>query len=159
MIFKLMHGSAGSICSGIMLLSSFHAWKYCVLFVQQYLQGNSPHLHSSIQLVQEYPICSSSQKLKGCSSSLLAWSIKWIPLFGEIPISSATDLFVLRRRRDIPSSICQLKRILQHKATLMEEELLHNNAVIIGPSEPMQNDQTCFFSNIFLKFYNIIKII
>jgi hypothetical protein len=23
---------------------------------------------------------------------------------------------------------------------------------IIGPSEPMQNDQTCFFSNIFLKF-------
>jgi hypothetical protein len=27
----------------------------------------------------------------------------------------------------------------------------------IGPSEPMQNDQTCFFSNIFLKFYNIIK--
>ncbi len=29
----------------------------------------------------------------------------------------------------------------------------------IGPSEPMQNDQTCFFSNIFLKFYNIIKII
>jgi hypothetical protein len=29
----------------------------------------------------------------------------------------------------------------------------------IGPSEPMQSDQTCFFSNIFLKFYNIIKII
>ncbi len=29
----------------------------------------------------------------------------------------------------------------------------------IGPSEPMQNDQTCFFSNIFLNFYNIIKII
>ncbi len=29
----------------------------------------------------------------------------------------------------------------------------------IGPSEPMQNDQTCFFSNIFSKFYNIIKII
>ncbi len=27
----------------------------------------------------------------------------------------------------------------------------------IGPSEPMQNDQTCFFSNIFLKFYNIIN--
>jgi hypothetical protein len=31
--------------------------------------------------------------------------------------------------------------------------------IVIGPSEPMQNDQTCFFSNIFLKFYNIIKII
>jgi hypothetical protein len=30
---------------------------------------------------------------------------------------------------------------------------------IIGPSEPMQNDQRCFFSNIFLKSYNIIKII
>ncbi len=27
----------------------------------------------------------------------------------------------------------------------------------IGPSEPMQNYQTCFFSNICLKFYNIIK--
>jgi hypothetical protein len=31
--------------------------------------------------------------------------------------------------------------------------------MFIGPSEPMQNNQTCFFSNIFLKFYNIIKII
>jgi hypothetical protein len=29
----------------------------------------------------------------------------------------------------------------------------------IDPSEPMHNDQTCFFSNIFLNFYNIIKII
>jgi hypothetical protein len=29
----------------------------------------------------------------------------------------------------------------------------------IGPSEPMQNDQTSFFSDIFLKFYNIIEII
>ncbi len=32
-------------------------------------------------------------------------------------------------------------------------------AQAIGPSEPMQNDQTCFFSNNFLKFYNIIKTI
>jgi hypothetical protein len=30
---------------------------------------------------------------------------------------------------------------------------------IIGGSEPMQNDQTYFFSDIFLKFYNIVKII
>jgi hypothetical protein len=30
---------------------------------------------------------------------------------------------------------------------------------IIGSNEPMQNDQTYFFSNIFFKFYNIIKII
>ena len=29
----------------------------------------------------------------------------------------------------------------------------------IGGSEPMQNDQTYFFSNIFFKFYNIVKII
>jgi hypothetical protein len=29
----------------------------------------------------------------------------------------------------------------------------------IGSSEPMQNDQRYFFSNIFFKFYNIIKII
>jgi hypothetical protein len=29
----------------------------------------------------------------------------------------------------------------------------------IGPSEPMQNDQTSFFSDIFIKFYNIIEII
>jgi hypothetical protein len=29
----------------------------------------------------------------------------------------------------------------------------------IGGSQPMQNDQTYFFSDIFLNFYNIIKII
>jgi hypothetical protein len=39
-------------------------------------------------------------------------------------------------RRDFPSSIRQLKRILQHKATLMEEELLHNNAVIPDAPPP-----------------------
>ncbi len=33
----------------------------------------------------------------------------------------------------------------------------HTKMYVIGPSEPMQNDQTCFFSNIFLKFYKIIK--
>jgi hypothetical protein len=40
-------------------------------------------------------------------------------------------------------------------STLATEQVTYS----IGPSEPMQNDQTCFFSNIFLKFYNIIKII
>ncbi len=30
---------------------------------------------------------------------------------------------------------------------------------IMDGSEPMQNDQTYFFSDIFLKIYNIIKII
>ncbi len=30
---------------------------------------------------------------------------------------------------------------------------------LIGSSEPMQNNQTYFFSDIFLNFYNIIKII
>ncbi len=29
---------------------------------------------------------------------------------------------------------------------------------VIGGSEPMQNDQTYLFSDIFLKFYNIIKL-
>ena len=28
----------------------------------------------------------------------------------------------------------------------------------IGGSQPMQNDQTYFFSDIFLNFYNIIKL-
>ncbi len=34
---------------------------------------------------------------------------------------------------------------------------LQGSGGTIGPSEPMQNDQTCFFSNIFLKIYNIIN--
>jgi hypothetical protein len=34
--------------------------------------------------------------------------------------------------------------------------LLRNTS--IDGSEPMQNDQTYFFSDIFLKFYNIIKM-
>ncbi len=130
-----------------MLLSSFPAWKYCGVFVQQYLQGNFPHVHSSIQRVQVYPNCSRSQKLKGCSSSLLAWSIEWILLFGEISIYQFrfwnSTLLVSRRRWDNPSSIRQLKRILQHKATLMEEELLHNNTVIPDalPPAPPQHAQ------------------
>ncbi len=45
---------------------------------------------------------------KGCSSSLMAWSIKWIILFGEIFIYQFSywhsTLFVSRRRRDNPSS-------------------------------------------------------
>ncbi len=82
------------------------------------------------------------QKLKGCSSRLMAWSIEWNPLFWEISIYQFSywhiTLLVSRRRRDIPSSICHLKRILQYnlKATLMEEELLHNNAVIPDAPPP-----------------------
>jgi hypothetical protein len=71
----------------------------------------------------------------------MAWSIKLILLFGEISIDQFryrhTTLLVSRRRRDNPSSIRQLKRILQHKTTLMEEEqLLHNNAVIPDAPQP-----------------------
>ncbi len=75
----------------------------------------------------------------------MAWSIEWILLFGEISIYQFrywhTTLLVSHRRRDNPSSICQLKRILQHKATLMEEELLHNKAVIPNarPPAPQQH--------------------
>jgi hypothetical protein len=45
-----------------------------------------------------------------------------VPLLTHYPA-----LIVSRRRRDNPSSIREQKRILQHKATLMEEELLHNH--------------------------------
>ncbi len=34
----------------------------------------------------------------------------------------------------------------------------HLSLQVINGSEPMQNDQTYFFSDIFLKIYNIIKI-
>jgi hypothetical protein len=70
----------------------------------------------------------------------MAWSIEWILLFGEISIYQFRywhiTLLISRRRRDNPSSIRQLKRILQHKATLMEEEPLHNNAVIPDAPPP-----------------------
>ncbi len=55
-----------------------------------------------------------------------------------LSISSATDTLpsLSRAGRDIPSSTRQLKRILQHKATLMEEVLLHNKAVIPDAPPP-----------------------
>ncbi len=54
--------------------------------------------------------------------------------------------------------------ILSHSDLLKPERTPSNECPfqlvrLIGSSEPMQNDQTYFYSNIFFKFYNIIKII
>ncbi len=46
------------------------------------------------------------------------------------------------------------KRTHTHKGQGLEQGLL-----IIGVSEPMQNDQEYLFSDIFIKFYKNIKII
>ncbi len=89
---------------------------------------------------------------KGCSSSLMAGRIEWILLFGEMSIYQFrywhSTLFISRRRRDNPSSIRQLKRILQHKATLMEEEHLHNNLVIPDVQPPIWNPYEVYSRNI-----------
>ncbi len=58
----------------------------------------------------------------------------WRNIYLSVTLLTLYDLLVSRRRRDNPSSIRQLKRILQHKSTLLQEELLHKNMVI--PDEP-----------------------
>ncbi len=48
--------------------------------------------------------------------------------------------------------------IFMQNNTLFYKKISQNwRLSYIGPSEPMQNDQRCFFSNIYFKFYNIIK--
>jgi hypothetical protein len=53
-----------------------------------------------------------------------------------------------------------LKTMMFRDVMTILNERKHLKMVIrsIGSSEPMQNDQTYFFSDIFLNLYNIIKL-
>ncbi len=86
------------------------------------------------------------------------------PLEGASPLAARGgpfQAFPPRRAGALAARHVQARRVLDRRGAGrgLRGSAARRRLPAIGGSEPMQNDQTYFFSNIFFKFYNIIKII